>query len=86
MRCHSYTTSAAKKEDNPEDALKDFQAIVEQEEEKGDWCGINSFPVAHHLIQGQGFQGAKAVYQVTFPRVTAAARRSKSIYTTPDLH
>ena len=27
----------AKKEDNPEQALKEFRAIVDQEEEKGDW-------------------------------------------------
>lgn len=27
----------AKKEDNPEEALKEFQVIVEQEEDKGDW-------------------------------------------------
>ncbi|KAF7784196.1 hypothetical protein Agabi119p4_361 [Agaricus bisporus var. burnettii] len=32
-----YYKAKSKKEDNPEDALKDFQAIVEQEEEKGDW-------------------------------------------------
>lgn len=34
---NAHDTTAAKKEDNPEEALKDFQAIVEQEEEKGDW-------------------------------------------------
>ena len=33
----SLTTAVAKKEDNPEQALKDFRAIVDQEEEKGDW-------------------------------------------------
>jgi len=27
----------AKKEDSPEEALKEFRAIVDQEEEKGDW-------------------------------------------------
>ena len=27
----------AKKEDNPEEALKESRAIVDQEEEKGDW-------------------------------------------------
>jgi len=26
-----------KKEDNPEGALQDFRAIVDQEQEKGDW-------------------------------------------------
>lgn len=29
---------AAKKEDIPEEALKEFKTIVDQEEEKGDWC------------------------------------------------
>ena len=28
----------AKKEDDPEQALKEFKTIVEKEEEKGDWC------------------------------------------------
>ncbi|KAI0361120.1 PCI-domain-containing protein [Trametes cingulata] len=32
-----YYTAKAKKEDNPEQALKEFRAIVEKEEEKGDW-------------------------------------------------
>ena len=34
--CYS-RLSAAKKEDTPEQALKEFKAIVDQEEEKGDW-------------------------------------------------
>lgn len=32
-----YYTAKGKKEDNPEQALKDFRSIVEKEEEKGDW-------------------------------------------------
>jgi COP9 signalosome complex subunit 2 len=32
-----YYTAKSKKEDNPEEALKEFRAIVDQEEEKGDW-------------------------------------------------
>ncbi|KAJ3762188.1 hypothetical protein EV360DRAFT_36211 [Lentinula raphanica] len=32
-----YYTAKSKKEDNPEGALKDFAAIVNQEKEKGDW-------------------------------------------------
>ncbi|TFY71833.1 hypothetical protein EVG20_g1172 [Dentipellis fragilis] len=32
-----YYTAKSKKEDDPEQALKDFRAIVEQEEEKGEW-------------------------------------------------
>lgn len=30
-------TLIAKKEDDPEQALKEFKAIVDKEEEKGDW-------------------------------------------------
>lgn len=33
----SYLFIAAKKDDNPEEALKEFRAIVDQEEEQGDW-------------------------------------------------
>ncbi|EPQ60144.1 PCI-domain-containing protein [Gloeophyllum trabeum ATCC 11539] len=32
-----YYTAKSKKEDNPEQALKEFRAIVDQETEKGDW-------------------------------------------------
>ncbi|CAL1694254.1 unnamed protein product [Somion occarium] len=32
-----YYTAKSKKEDNPEQAVKEFRAIVDQEEEKGDW-------------------------------------------------
>ncbi|KAF7303021.1 PCI domain-containing protein [Mycena kentingensis (nom. inval.)] len=32
-----YYKAKSKKEDNPEEALKEFRAIVEQEDEKGDW-------------------------------------------------
>jgi len=32
-----YYKAKSKKEENPEDALKEFRAIVDQEEEKGDW-------------------------------------------------
>ncbi|EIN14388.1 PCI-domain-containing protein [Punctularia strigosozonata HHB-11173 SS5] len=32
-----YYKAKSKKEDDPESALKDFRAIVEQEDEKGDW-------------------------------------------------
>lgn len=33
----AWTRWEAKKEDNPEEALKEFAAIVDQETEKGDW-------------------------------------------------
>ena len=64
-------TFKAKKEDNPEEALKEFRAIVDQETEKGDWL------VSHHVSWWtlfiyeesclQGIQGVKAVYKVTLP-------------------
>lgn len=40
----------AKKEDNPEQALKEFRAIVDQEEEKGDWYASGILIARHHLI------------------------------------
>jgi COP9 signalosome complex subunit 2 len=40
-------SNTAKKEDNPEAALKDFRAIVAQEKEKGDWCVSNAFSDAN---------------------------------------
>lgn len=36
----TYFLCLAKKEEAPEDALKEFRAIINQEEEKGDWCGL----------------------------------------------
>jgi len=36
-RTLKYKLYTAKKEDDPEQALKAFRAIVEQEGEKGDW-------------------------------------------------
>jgi hypothetical protein len=37
LKTDSDLIATAKKEDDPEGALKDFKAIVDQEEEKGDW-------------------------------------------------
>jgi len=34
---YSFNCCTGKKEDNPEEALKEFRTIVTQEEEKGDW-------------------------------------------------
>ena len=39
----TYLSRSAKKEEAPEEALKEFRAIIDQEEEKGDWCGLQSF-------------------------------------------
>jgi hypothetical protein len=33
----------AKKEDDPEQALKEFKAIVEKEEQKGDWYTLSTY-------------------------------------------
>ena len=41
---------AAKKEDNPEEALKSFKSIVEKEEKKGDWFELPFTTSAVHLI------------------------------------
>lgn len=38
----AYLRRLAKKEENPEDALKEFRIIVDQEEEKSDWYGLQS--------------------------------------------
>ena len=38
----TYLRLLAKKEEAPEEALKEFRAIIDQEEEKGDWCGLQS--------------------------------------------
>ena len=38
----TYMRRLAKKEEVPEEALKEFRAIIDQEEEKGDWCGLQS--------------------------------------------
>ena len=39
----TYLRCLAKKEEAPEEALKEFRAIIDQEEEKGDWCGLQNF-------------------------------------------
>lgn len=57
-------STTGKKEDNPEQALKEFRAIVEQEEVKGDWS------VARMLTSSDvwltcGYRGFKALKQST---------------------
>ena len=44
----------AKKEDNPEEALKEFRAIVDQEDEKGDWSDLAWLNFNQMLIFLQG--------------------------------
>lgn len=53
----------AKKDDNPEEALKEFRAIVDQEEEQGEWwvptaCSDSNTKV--HLYS-QGFQSTQTI-------------------------
>lgn len=58
----------AKKDDNPEEALKDFRAIVDQETEQGDWCELNLFRRGLlFTLEVQGIQGAQAIYKAAFP-------------------
>ena len=45
----------AKKEEQPEEALKEFRAIIDQEEEKGDWCvvaDLTILPPERQVCQG----------------------------------
>ena len=58
----SSTLSAAKKDDNPEEALKDFRAIVEQEQEQGDWQVFNSIcfnTAKRSCLDDRGFKALK---------------------------
>lgn len=57
------TLTSAHKEDDPEKALKEFQAIIDKEQEKGDWYAVSSACVPHVLTPSQGFQGVEAVDQ-----------------------
>jgi len=58
---YAHCATPAKKEDSPEDALSDFQTIVEQEQEKSDWCIYLDVFFELVLNARQGFQGAEAV-------------------------
>ena len=35
---NTYYTAKSLKEDDPDAAIKKFEALLEQEQEKGDWC------------------------------------------------
>jgi len=54
--------SSAKKEDNPEEALKEFRGIVDQEKEQGDW-----YVLVRHCLRGliASYRGFKALKQAT---------------------
>ena len=58
----------AKKEDNPEQALKEFRAIVDQEEEKGDWYTPPCICLSNRLTDchARGFKALKQSTKVLF--------------------
>jgi hypothetical protein len=77
----------AKKEDTPEEALKDFRVIVDQETEKGDWYNFLAHLSNCMLTDpSQGLQGLEAIYQTPLPTATPTSRRLEDIYTTPHLY
>lgn len=62
---HGTDWPQAKKEASPEQALKEFRAIVDQEEEKGDWCVTLSSLPPLTLKQTAFTRGFKALKQST---------------------
>lgn len=64
-----FTPRTAKKEEHPEDALKEFKAIVDQEEEKGDWYAGNKYIylISHcSLSPSRGFKALKQSTKLLF--------------------
>lgn len=61
----SYPFLAAKKDDNPEEALKEFRAIVDQEEEQGDWWDLHHLATIHTIRIFYTSRGFKALKQST---------------------
>ena len=61
-------STVGKKEDNPEQALKEFRAIVEQEEEKGDWSATNLFTSCgvELTFRRRGFKALKQSTKLLF--------------------
>ena len=43
-RCPSYAEITAKKEESPEQALRELNAIVDQDEPKSDWYAASTYP------------------------------------------
>jgi hypothetical protein len=77
----------AKKEDTPEEALKDFRVIVDQETEKGDWYSLPAHRSSCMLMNtSQGLQGSKAIYQTPLPTATPTGRCLEDLHTTPHLY
>ena len=77
----------AKKEDDPEQALKEFRAIVDKEEEKGDWCVDFVFQVAGLIVNlAKGFQSSQAVNETAFPGGQTSSRSVRDVHAIVDLH
>lgn len=77
----------AKKEDTPEEALKDFRAIVDQETERGDWYGLLVHRSNCMLMDtSQGVQGFEAIYQTPLPTATPTSRCLEDLHSTPHLY
>jgi len=67
----------AKKEDDPEQALKEFKTIIEKEEEKGDWCVPFADVTLRWLtVLEKGVQGTQTVDKTTFPGPQTTKRGS----------
>ena len=78
----------AKKEDNPEQALKEFRAIVAQEEEKGDWFVIRVWKYEQQFNSGvlKGIQGTEAINQTIISYTPPTKRCPPDLHRTFSLH
>ena len=74
-----FTSLTAKKEDNPEEALKEFRTIVDQETEKGDW--FVSLLVLCHCSRCATYRGFKALKQSTKLLFLTLRRPSQALIT-----
>ena len=63
---HDTNYVVAHKEDDPERALKEFHDIVEQEEEKGDWCVDLYYADIVVLSLYRGFKALKQSTKILF--------------------
>lgn len=64
------TFETAKKEEKPDDALKDFKTIVDQESEKGDWYAIFvELDIPGCSLSCRGFKALKQSTKLLFLRL-----------------
>ena len=79
----------AKKEDNPEQALKEFRAIVDKEEEKGDWYvqqRVCESLKANGMGAVQGFQSAKTINEAPVPTIKTTPGRVEDLCRASHVH